>query len=81
MGKVFVAKIEVEYEVDENNYLHWEDEYEIEDKDKDEDFEPRTKENLISYITSELAEIVYSGIKDYNIENMIIVEERESNDY
>lgn len=80
MGKVFIAKIEVEYEVDENNYLHWEDEYEIEDEDKDEDFEPRTKENLISYITSELAEIVYSGIKYNNIEEMITIEERDTND-
>ena len=80
MGKVYVAKIEVEYEVDENNYLHWEDEYEIEDEDKDEDFEPRSKKRLISLITNELAEIVYQGIKNYNIEEMIVVEERETND-
>jgi len=80
MGKLFVAKIEVEYEVDENNYLPWEDEYEIEDEDKDEDFEARSKKRLISLITNELAEIVYQGIKNYNIEEMIVIEERETND-
>jgi hypothetical protein len=76
MAKIYVAKIEVEYEVDENNYLHWEDEYEIEDKDKDEDFEPRKIGELISYITSELSEIVYDGIRNYTIETMITVEEK-----
>jgi len=76
MAKVFVAKIEVEYEVDDNNYLEWEDEYEIEDQDKDEDFEPRSKDDLIRLLANELAEIVYQG----NIEEMIVVEERETND-
>jgi hypothetical protein len=80
MAKVFIAKIESEYEVDENNYLHWEEEYEIEDEDKDEDFEPRSKDDLIRMIANELAEIVYQGIKSYNIEEMIVVEERETND-
>jgi hypothetical protein len=76
MAKIYVAKIEVEYEVDDNNYLHWEDEYEIEDEDKDEDFEARSKKRLISLITNELAEIVYQGINNYNIEEMIVVEEK-----
>ena len=74
MGKIYVAKIEVEYEVDENNFLHWEDNYEIEDKDKD--FETRTLGELINDITNELAEIVYDGIRNYTIENMITVEEK-----
>ena len=76
MGKVFLAKIESEYEVDENNYLHWEWQYEIEDKDKDEDFKPRSKDDLIRVIANELAEIIYQGIKSFNIEEMIVVEEK-----
>lgn len=76
MGKIYVAKIEVEYEVDENNFLHWEDKYEIEDEDKDEDFEPRSLGELINSITNELAEIVYDGIRNYTIENMITVKEK-----
>jgi hypothetical protein len=76
MAKIYVAKIEVEYEVDDNNYLHWEDNYEIKDKDKDEDFEPRSIGELIGSITNELAEIVYDGIRNYTIETMITVEEK-----
>jgi hypothetical protein len=80
MGKVFVAKIEVEYEVDENNYLHWEDEYEIEDKDKDEDFEPRSKEELIKFIAYELADIIYDASKrDGDLLKMISIEENGEN--
>jgi hypothetical protein len=76
MGKVFVAKIEVEYEVDENNYLHWEDEYEIED----EDFEPRSKEELIKLIAYELADIIYDASKrDGDLLKMISIEENGEN--
>ena len=79
MGKVFLAKIEAEFDVDENNYLHWEEQYEIEDKDKDEEFKPRSKDDLIRVITYELAEIVYQGIKSYNIEESIVVIEKGEN--
>ena len=35
MAKTYRVGIVWEYTPDENNYLHWEDEYEIEDEDKD----------------------------------------------
>jgi hypothetical protein len=80
MKKVFIAKVENEFVVDENNYLHWEDEYEIDDKDKDEDFKPRSKDELIRIIANELAETIYQGIKNYNIVESIIVLEKGNNE-
>ena len=47
MGKVFIAKIEFEYEVDKNNYLEWEDEYES------DDVEPRSLADLVSMLKFE----------------------------
>ena len=79
MGKVFVAKIESEFEVDENNYLHWEYQYEIDDKDKDEDFKPRSKDELIRIIANELAETIYQQIKNYSIGESIVVMEKGEN--
>jgi hypothetical protein len=79
MGKVFVAKFENEFDVDENNYLSWEDEYEIEDEEKDEDFKPRSKDDLIRIIANELAETIYQGIKNYNIVESIVVLEKGEN--
>lgn len=79
MGKVFIAKIESEFDVDENNYLHWEDEYEIDDNEKDEDFKPRTRDELIRIIANELAETIYLGIKDYSIGESIVVMEKGDN--
>jgi hypothetical protein len=68
--KIYIAKIEIEYEIDENNYFHWEDAEDAEGR------EPRSKEQLISEIIRELAEIVYNGVRSYNIEEMITVEEK-----
>jgi hypothetical protein len=80
MAKIYVAKIEVEYEVDDNNYLHWEDEYEIEDQDKDEDFEARSKTKLINYLKDELTEIITDSMSRDDLWTSITVEERETND-
>ena len=76
MGKVFVAKFENEFEVDENNYLHWEEQYEIEDNEKDEDFKPRTRDELIRIIANELAETIYQQIRNYSIGESIVVMEK-----
>lgn len=69
MGKVFVAKIEFEYEVDKNNYLEWEDEYEEYESD---DIEPRTLSNLLSLLKSEFA----NTLLQIEIRNCISVEEK-----
>jgi len=63
--KIYVAKIEVEYEVDENNNLHWE-----------EGFEPRTKEKLVDLLKNELDEIIFSSVQSNQIYDMITVEEK-----
>lgn len=76
MGKVFVAKIENEFEVDENNYLHWEDEYEIDDNEKGEDFKPRSNDELIKIIISELTETISVSVNDYSIRESIVVMEK-----
>jgi hypothetical protein len=65
MSKIYIAKIEVEYEVDENNNLHWE-----------EDFEPRTKEKLVDLLKNELDQIIFSGVQSNQIYDMITVEEK-----
>jgi hypothetical protein len=75
MGKLFVAKLEFEYIVDENNYLDWEDEYEIEDEDKDENFEPRTLGELLSLLKDEFADTLLQ----IEIRDCVSIEERETN--
>jgi hypothetical protein len=75
MGKVYVAKLEFEYIVDENNYLDWEDEYEIEDEDKDESFEPRTLGELLSLLKDEFADTLLQ----IEIRDCVSIEERETN--
>ena len=75
MGKVFVAKIEYEYEVDKNNYLEWEDEYEIEDEDKDEDFGPRPLGELLLLLKDEFA----NTLLQIEIRDCVSIEERETN--
>lgn len=69
MGKVFVAKIEFEYEVDKNNYLEWEDEYEEYESD---DIEPRTLSNLLSLLKSEFA----NTLLQIEIRDCISIEEK-----
>jgi len=79
MGKTYRVGIVWEYTPDENNYLHWEDEYEIEDEDKDEDFVPRPKGQLITLLRNELGEAITNGLNRDELWNMISVEIVEEN--
>ncbi|CAB4137454.1 hypothetical protein UFOVP325_40 [uncultured Caudovirales phage] len=79
MGKTYRVGIVAEYTPDENNYLHWEDEYEIEDEDKDEDFVPRPETQLITLLRNELWEIIHNGINRDELYSMITIEVIEEN--
>jgi hypothetical protein len=79
MGKTYRVGIVWEYTPDENNYLHWEDEYEIEDEDKDEDFVPRPEGQLITLLRNELGEAITNGLNRDELWNMISVEVVEEN--
>jgi len=70
--KIYVAKIEVEYEVDENNYLHWEDEYQTETG-----VMPRPETQLFSVLRNELWDTMIEGSNQ--IYNTITVEEKGRN--
>jgi hypothetical protein len=79
MAKTYRVGIVWEYTPDENNYLHWEDEYEIEDEDKDEDFVPRPEGQLITLLQNELGEAITNGLNRDELWNMISVEVVEEN--
>ena len=72
MEKVFVAKIELEfeYQVDKNNYLEWESEYETENQ-----VEPRSLDKLLFLLKNEFAE-AFSNIE---IQDIITIEEKGEN--
>jgi hypothetical protein len=74
MAKTYRVGIVWEYTPDENNYLHWEDEYMIEDKDKDEDFVPRPEGQLITLLQNELGEAITNGLNRDELWSMISVE-------
>jgi hypothetical protein len=79
MAKTYRVGIVWEYTPDENNYLHWEDEYMIEDKDKDEDFVPRPEGQLITLLQNELGEAITNGLNRDELWSMISVEVVEEN--
>jgi len=79
MAKTYRVGIVWEYTPDENNYLHWEDEYEIEDEDKDEDFVPRPEGQLITLLKNELGEAITNGLNRDELWNMITIEVVEEN--
>jgi hypothetical protein len=74
MAKTYRVGIVWEYTPDENNYLHWEDEYMIEDEDKDEDFVPRPEGQLITLLQNELGEAITNGLNRDELWSMISVE-------
>jgi hypothetical protein len=79
MAKTYRVGIVWEYTPDENNYLHWEDEYKIEDEDKDEDFVPRPEGQLITLLQNELGEAITNGLNRDELWSMIRVEVVEEN--
>jgi hypothetical protein len=79
MAKTYRVGIVWDYTPDENNYLHWEDEYMIEDKDKDEDFVPRPEQQLITLLQNELGEAITNGLNRDELWSMISVKVVEEN--
>lgn len=71
MSKKYSVGIVFEYDADENNYLHWEDEYEIKEADKDEDFEPRNQSKLLELIKHEFLTV----ITQQDVSDMVFIEE------
>jgi hypothetical protein len=69
--KVFVAKIEFEYEVDENNYLHWEDEHQSQNQ-----VEARTLSNLLALLKDEFADTLLQ----IDIRDSVSIEEKGENE-
>lgn len=73
MAKYSVG-IVMEFEVDENNYLHWEEQYESEDK-----VEPRTKNELMVILQNEYEETIWTSLKRNELFHMISIDEVKEN--
>jgi predicted RNA-binding protein with PUA-like domain len=60
----------MEFEPDKNNYLPWEDEYETA-------VQPRSEEDLVSMLKTEFEETIWTGVKRYELREMITTERIE----
>lgn len=73
MPKVYRAQIIWDFEVDDDGYTESEREYLEYDLEEDQELEPRTEEQIINYVRSELVEALYNGVKYNDLYQMIDV--------
>lgn len=81
MRKTYRAQIIWDFEVDEDGYTESEREYLEEWNDEDEVLEPRSEEQVINYVRSELVEALYHSFKYndlYNMVDVVLVEEQNA---
>lgn len=80
MPKTYRAQIIWDFEVDDDGYTEGEREYLEWDLEEGEEPEPRTEEQVINYVRSELVEALYNGVKYndlYNMVDVVLVDKNE----
>ena len=78
MPKIYRAQIIWDFEVDDDGYTENEREHFEDWADEDEVLEPRSQEQIINYVRSELVEALYSSVKYndlYNMVDVVVVDE------
>lgn len=75
MSKIYRAQIIWDFEVDDDGYTESEREYLDYELEEGEVPEPRTEEQVINYVRSELVEALYNGVKYNDLYNMVDVVE------
>ena len=78
MPKVYRAQIIWDFEVDDDGYTESEREYLDYELEDGETLEPRSEEQIINYVRSELVEAIYNGVKYndlYQMVDVVVVDE------
>jgi hypothetical protein len=73
MAKTYRAQIIWDFEVDDDGYTENEREFMEWDLEEDETPEPRSEEQIINYVRSELVEALYNSIKYNDLYQMVDV--------
>lgn len=73
MPKIYRAQIIWDFEFNDDGYTESELEYLEYDLEEDEVLEPRTEEQIINYVRSELVEALYNGVKYNDLYQMVDV--------
>lgn len=75
MPKIYRAQIIWDFEVDDDGYVESEREYLEYELEDGEILEPRSEEQIINYVRSELVEALYNGVKYNELYDMVDVVE------
>ena len=75
MPKTYRAQIIWDFEVDDDGYTEDEREFMEWDLEEGEEPEPRSEQEIINYVRSELVEALYNSVKYNDLYNMVDVVE------